>query len=79
MATTLTNKVEMQGKNGDVITLEEFDDETVVLTHADSDGNVLARTCKGRCGSRTVGPISCPAGKNPRINCGARPPTITCV
>ena len=32
----------------------------VTITELDSDGDVLTRRCRGRCGDRTVGPIDCP-------------------
>lgn len=65
--------------NGHKVVLEVFDNNATVLTHFDENGNVLARQCSGRCGSTQVGPINCPEGTSPSLNCTSNPPTIRCV
>jgi len=37
------------------------------------------RICEGTCGGVQVGPIPCPEGYDAFLNCGADPPTITCI
>lgn len=64
--------------NGHVVSLEVSADGSTVLTHADEHGAVLSRTCSGSCGGTQVGPISCPEGQSPVLNCTTNPPTISC-
>jgi len=37
------------------------------------------RTCSGSCDGVALGPINCPAGSSPHLNCTTNPPTLTCV
>ncbi len=50
-----------------------------IVEEADANGNVLSRECKGKCDGKTVGPIACPEGKSPSLDCGSNPPTIKCI
>lgn len=42
-------------------------------------GGRKRRICSGRCGDVELGPIDCPVGYSPHLNCVANPPTLTCV
>ena len=78
MAAELKKSSELVSLQGDKIVLEEFSNDTMIITHWSSDGEILFRTCKGGCGGKPVGPIDCPPGKFADIDCTARPPTIKC-
>jgi hypothetical protein len=58
--------------------LQVFDNGATVLTHFDAKGTILGRTCSGDCDGVKVGPISCPEGQSPVLDCTANPPTLTC-
>ena len=67
------------------VSLEIYDNGTVATTKfskkasgwgggGGSGGN---RTCSGSCGGATIGPINCPTGSSPHLNCVTN--TLTCV
>jgi hypothetical protein len=64
--------------NGHTVSLQVGADGATVLSHYDESGQVLSRTCSGRCGDTQVGPISCPEGQSPDLNCTTSPPSISC-
>ncbi len=78
MSDKAQNIVDMTGTNGDKVMLEEYEGGSTILSHSDKDGNILSRTCSGRCGNTQLGPINCPPGKSPDLNCARRPPTLGC-
>lgn len=69
----------LSAPNGHTVTLEVFEGDQTVLTHYDARGNILSRTCSGKCGDQQVGPIDCPEGTSPHLNCVVDPPTLACV
>jgi hypothetical protein len=42
-------------------------------------GGKAARTCSGKCGDVAVGPIPCPDGMSPVLDCTKSPPTLSCI
>ncbi len=39
----------------------------------------IKRICEGSCGDVHLGPIDCPKGYSPYLNCATNPPTLRCV
>lgn len=37
------------------------------------------RICEGSCGDVHLGPLDCPEGYSPDLNCTTNPPTLKCV
>lgn len=37
------------------------------------------RICEGSCGDVHLGPLDCPVGYSPHLNCTTNPPTLKCV
>jgi hypothetical protein len=68
-----------KARNGHEISLEVHEDGSTILAHRDETGEIVSRTCSGKCGDQSVGPIDCPEGKSPFLNCTVNPPTLECV
>ena len=64
--------------NGHTVSLVLGTDDSTVLTHYDEAGRILSRTCSGRCGDTPVGPIACPEGQSPVLDCTTNPPSLSC-
>lgn len=69
----------LKAPNGQRVELMIHPDGSSVLTWRGPKGVLLGRQCSGTCGNVSVGPIDCPEGKSPFLNCVANPPTISCV
>ncbi len=67
--------------NGDRITFTLHPNGVNVLLHETAEGEVIQKTCSGKCGKpprqTTVGPIPCPSGSG-FLDCTKNPPTLTC-
>jgi hypothetical protein len=67
--------------NGDRITFTLHPNGVNVLQHETAKGEVIQKTCSGKCGTppnqTTVGPIPCPSGSG-FLDCTKNPPTLTC-
>lgn len=57
---------------------EKVNETTVEVIETTSQEGKVTRTCSGKCGNTKVGPINCPPGHSPILDCTSNPPTITC-
>jgi hypothetical protein len=68
--------------NGDRITYTLHPNGVNVLQHETAEGEVIQKTCSGKCGKppnqTTLGPIPCPSGSG-LLDCTTSPPTLTCL
>lgn len=71
----------LRAPNGDEIVFSLNPNGVNVLEHTTAEGEVIQKTCSGKCGKppnqTSVGPIDCPSGSG-FLDCTKNPPTLTC-
>ena len=85
----LLQKSTVISSNGDKAIFEVYDNGGTAVTKlaakkgggwggGGGGGGPTKRTCSGSCGGATAGPIDCPEGQSPSLDCSTNPPTISC-
>lgn len=69
----------LQLKGGGELVIEEHENGALVIEQARGPDMPTTRTCSGSCGDVGVGPIDCPEGTSPHLDCTKNPPTLKCV